>query len=119
MNVTIWHNPRCSKSRGALEILRERGIEAAVVDYLATPPTRAQLQSLVAALGLPLRELLRSKETVYAGLGLANPQLTDEQLFEALLANPVLLERPIVVAPRGARICRPPETVLEILPPVC
>lgn len=116
MNVTIWHNPRCSKSRGALEILRARGIEPAVVDYLATPPTRAQLQALVAALGLPLRELLRSKESVYAELGLDDPQLNDAQLFEALLANPVLLERPIVVTPRGARICRPPETVRELLP---
>lgn len=115
MQVTIWHNPKCSNSRGALEILRERGIEPEILEYVKTPPTREQLQALVDALDIPLREALRSKEAVYAELGLGEPGVTDAQLFEAVLAHPVLLNRPIVVTAAGAKLCRPPETVLELL----
>jgi arsenate reductase len=115
MQVTVWHNPKCSNSRGALEILRERGIEPEIFEYVKTPPTRAQLRALVKALDIPLREALRSKEAVYAELGLGAPGVTDAQVFEAVLAHPVLLNRPIVVTARGAKLCRPPETVLELL----
>lgn len=115
MQVTIWHNPKCSNSRGALEILRERGIEPDIFEYVKTPPTRAQLQALVDALDIPLREALRSKEAVYAELGLGAPGVTDAQLFEAVLSHPVLLNRPIVVTAGGAKLCRPPETVLDLL----
>lgn len=114
--VTLWHNPRCSNSRGALALLRERGIEPVIVDYLREPPTREMLQAVIAATGLPVRELMRSKEEAYTALGLDNPGLGDDQLIDAMVAHPVLINRPIVITPRGARLCRPPETVLEILP---
>lgn len=113
--VTIYHNARCSNSRGALALLREHGIEPHIVDYLATPLDASQLRALVAAVGLPVRELLRSKESVYQELGLDAPALSDEQLIAAVTQHPVLLNRPIVVTPRGARLCRPPETVLALL----
>lgn len=115
MQVTIWHNPKCSNSRGALEILRQHGIEPEIFEYVKMPPTRAQLRTLVDALDIPLRDALRSKEAVYAELGLGAPDVTETQLFEAVLAHPVLLNRPIVVTARGAQLCRPPETVLQLL----
>jgi arsenate reductase len=116
MAVTIWHNPRCSNSRGALEILRGRGIEPTVIEYLKDPPDRATLQALVGAMGTGARRLLRDKEAAYADLGLANPLLDDTALIEAMLQHPELINRPIVRTPQGVRLCRPPETVLEILP---
>lgn len=114
--VTIYHNPRCSNSRGALAILREHGIEPRIVEYLKTPPTRAVLCALMAAAGLSPRALIRSKEALFAELGLEAPGVTDDALIEAMLAHPVLINRPIVVTPRGTRLCRPPELVREILP---
>ena len=116
-DTTIYHNPRCSNSRGALALLRERGIEPRIVDYLAQPLDLAQLQQLAAAVGGPLRDLLRSKEAAYQALELDNPACTDDQLLTAVAQHPELLNRPIVVTPLGARLCRPPERVLELLPP--
>ncbi|MCF7750735.1 arsenate reductase (glutaredoxin) [Bacillus subtilis subsp. subtilis] len=116
MAVTIWHNPRCSNSRGALQILQEHGIEPTVIDYLKDPPDRATLQALVAAVGGGARALLRDKEAAYAELGLGDPGLEEAALIEAMLQHPALINRPIVRTPRGVRLCRPPETVLEILP---
>lgn len=116
-DITIYHNPRCSNSRSALALLRERGIEPRVVDYLAQPLGLAQLRQLATAVGGPVRELLRSKEAAYQTLGLADPACTDEQLLSAVADHPELLNRPIVVTPRGALLCRPPERVLDLLPP--
>ena len=114
-SVTIYHNPRCSNSRAALALLQEKGIEPQVVEYLKTPLNRAQLQVLAAATGLPLRDLLRSKEAAFETLGLAHPACTDAQLLDAVVAHPELLNRPIVSTPHGALLCRPPERVLELL----
>lgn len=114
-DITIYHNPRCSNSRGALQLLREHGVEPQIVDYLKAPLNAVQLTALVAQIGLPVRELLRSKEAAYQELDLDNPALTDAQLIAAVAAHPVLLNRPIVVSPKGARLCRPPETVLELI----
>lgn len=116
MTVTIWHNPRCSNSRGALQILREHGVEPVVVEYLKTPPDRATLAALIPRMGITPREVLRSKEAVYGSLGLDDTGLSDAALIDAMVAHPELINRPIVETPRGARLCRPPETVLEILP---
>ena len=113
--VTIYHNPKCSTSRNALALLRERGIEPTIVEYLKTPPSRDELKAIAAATGEPLRALLRSKQAEYAEQGLDDPRLSDEQLLDAMLATPVLINRPIVVTPRGARLGRPIERVLEIL----
>lgn len=113
--VTLYHNARCSNSRGALALLRERGIEPHIVDYLATPLDAQQLQALVARLGVPVRELLRTKEAAYAELGLGQPHRTDEALIDAVARHPELLNRPIVVTPKGALLCRPPERVLDLL----
>lgn len=115
MAVTIWHNPRCSNSRGALEILREHGIEPVVVEYLKTPPDHATLAGLITRMGIAPRALLRSKEPAYGSLGLDDDALSDATLIEAMVAHPELINRPIVETPRGARLCRPPEMVLEIL----
>jgi arsenate reductase len=121
MTVTIYHNPGCSNARGALAILRERGVEPRIVAYLETPPPRAELEALAAQLQATagaawpgLREgMLRSKEAVYAALGLDGA--SDAALLDAVAAHPILLNRPIVVTPKGALLCRPPERVLEIL----
>ncbi|MBL8470030.1 arsenate reductase (glutaredoxin) [Methyloversatilis discipulorum] len=115
-DVTVYHNPKCSNSRGVLEILRERGITPHVVEYLKTPLDAGQLKVLVAACQVPVRELIRSKEAAFAELSLGDPALDDDTLIAAIAAHPVLLNRPIVVTPRGARLCRPPETVLDVLP---
>ncbi|HWJ93938.1 MAG TPA: arsenate reductase (glutaredoxin) [Telluria sp.] len=115
METTIYHNNRCSNSRGALEILREKGIEPKVVDYLANPPTKEELRQMIAAAGLTVRGAMRSKEARYAELGLDDPALSDDQLLDAMIDNPVLINRPFVVTAKGTRLCRPPETVNEIL----
>ena len=112
-DVTLYHNARCSNSRGALALLRERGIEPTIVDYIATPLTAAELAELAAHVGGPVRDLLRTKEAAYAELGLA--QADDASLLAAVAAHPVLLNRPIVVTPKGAALCRPPEKVLDLL----
>ena len=114
-DITIFHNNRCSNSRGALQILRDKGIEPNVVDYIATPLTAPELSELVAHLGVPVRQLLRTKETAYKELGLDNPAVSDAQIIMAVAEHPALLNRPIVVTPKGAKLCRPPETVLELL----
>ncbi|SEK99219.1 arsenate reductase [Pseudoxanthomonas sp. GM95] len=114
--VTIWHNARCSNSRGALELIREAGFEPTVIDYLNDPPDRATLVATLAATGLPVRDLMRHKEPAYAELGLDDPGIDDAALIEAMLRKPVLINRPIVITERGTRLCRPPEKVLEILP---
>ena len=116
--ITLYHNPRCSNSRAVLALLQERHLAPRIVEYLATPLDRPHLESVVAATGLPLRELLRSKEAIYQALDLDNPARTDAQLLDAVLLHPVLLNRPLVVTPRGALLCRPPERVLELLPAV-
>lgn len=114
--LTLYHNPRCSKSRGALELLAQRGLTPKVINYLETPPSAEELQRIIARLGIPARQLLRSGEEEYKTLGLADPSLSDRQLIEAMVAHPKLIERPILIAGEVAVIGRPPEKVLEILP---
>lgn len=114
-DITIFHNNRCSNSRGALELLRARGIEPNIVDYIATPLTAPELAELVAHLGVPVRELLRTKEAAYQELGLYQPAVSDAQILLAVAQHPQLLNRPIVVTPKGAALCRPPEKVLALL----
>jgi arsenate reductase (glutaredoxin) len=113
--VTIYHNPRCSKSRQTLALLEERGIEPRVVAYLETPPDAATVRALLGQLGMQPRELMRRKEARYRELGLDDPDLDDDALIHALVANPILMERPIVVTGKGAALGRPPENVLTIL----
>ena len=113
MAITIYHNPQCSNSRKALELIRARGIEPRVVEYLKAPPTRAELQALVEKLGVPLRDLTRSKEPLYADLNLAAAD--ESALLDAIAAHPLLLNRPIVVTDKGAGLCRPGEAVLKLL----
>ncbi len=113
--IVIWHNPRCSKSRGTLELLKERGLEPTVVDYQKNPPSAAEIERALQSLGLSPRELMRKDEAVYAELGLDNAKLTHQQLIEAMAAHPLLIERPIVFANGKAAIGRPPENVLAIL----
>lgn len=115
--IVLYHNPRCGTSRSTLALMRERGIEPRVVEYLQTPPDRAQLLAIVAATGGPVIDIVRTKEPLFAELGLDAPGTTDAQLVEALLAHPMLINRPIVVTPLGTRLCRPAEVVLDILPP--
>lgn len=116
MEATIWHNARCSNSRGALEILREAGMEPEVIHYLETPPDRATLVALLDEMGIPPRDLLRTKEPAYADLRLADPSVPDTAIIDAMVAHPALINRPIVRTPRGTRLCRPPERVRELLP---
>jgi arsenate reductase len=113
--ITFFHNPSCSNSRGALALIRERGIEPEVVEYLKAPLGREQLRTLVAAMGFGVRDLLRTKEKIYEELGLNDPKWSDEQLLGFMAAHPILMNRPIVVTPRGTRLCRPPERVLDLL----
>jgi arsenate reductase len=112
--VTIFHNPSCSTSRKVLAQIRDRGLEPRIVDYLKAPPSKDELANLAAAVG-GVRALLRTKEALYRELGLDDPQRSDDELLDALAAHPVLLNRPVVVTDRGARVCRPPETVIELL----
>lgn len=116
MDVVIYHNPDCGTSRNTLAMIRNAGIEPHVIEYLKTPPTRALLVQLITRMGITPRDLLREKGTPYAELGLGDP-LSDEALLDAMLAYPVLINRPIVVSPRGVRLCRPSEAVLDLLPP--
>jgi len=115
-DIIIYHNPACGTSRNALAMIRNAGIEPHVVEYLKTPPSRALLESLIARAGVGARSLLREQGTPYAELGLNNPNLTDEQLVDAMMAHPILINRPLVVSPLGVRLCRPSETVLDLLP---
>lgn len=117
MRTTIYHNPACSNSRGALGLIREAGIEPDIIDYLKTPPDRATLAKMIADAGLTVRGAMREKEAVYRELALDDPGLTDDALLDAMLAHPVLINRPFVVTERGTRLCRPPALALEILPP--
>jgi arsenate reductase len=114
--VTIYHNPKCETSRNTLALIRNAGIEPTIVEYLQHPPTRAQLAGMIEAAGLPVRGALREKGTPYAELGLGDPQLTDEQLLDAMMTHPILINRPFVVTELGTRLSRPSERVLEILP---
>lgn len=116
MSVTIFHNPACGTSRNTLALIREQGIEPEVVEYLKTPPDRATLVDVIRRIGLPVREVMRRKGAPYEELGLDDPKWTDAQLVDFMLKHPALINRPIVVTERGARLCRPVETVLEILP---
>lgn len=115
-DVTIYHNPACGTSRNVLALLRHAGLEPRVVEYLKTPPSREELRRLLAAMGLPVRALLREKGTPYAELDLGNPKWSDEELLDFIGQHPVLMNRPIVVTPLGTKLCRPSEEVLEILP---
>lgn len=117
MDVVIYHNPDCGTSRNTLAMIRNAGIEPHVIEYLKTPPTRALLVQLITRMGITPRDLLREKGTPYAELGLDNPSLSDEALIDAMMAHPVLINRPIVVSPKGVRLCRPSEAVLDLLPP--
>jgi arsenate reductase len=115
-SVKIYHNPQCETSRNTLALIRNAGIEPVIVEYLQTPPTRQQLAGMIAAAGLSVRAALREKGTPFAELGLGNPQLTDDQLLDAMMSHPILINRPFVVTDRGTRLSRPSELVLEILP---
>ena len=117
MTVTIYHNPACGTSRNTLAMIRNAGIEPHVIEYLKCPPSRALLESLIARMAITPRELLREKGTPYAELGLGDPSLSDEALLDVMMAHPVLINRPIVVSPKGVRLCRPSEEVLDLLPP--
>ena len=116
MDAIIYHNPACGTSRNTLAMIRSAGIEPHVIEYLKTPPSRALLQQLIARMGLTVRALLREKGTPHAELGLGNAALTDDQLLDAMMAHPILINRPIVVTPKGVKLCRPSELVLDLLP---
>lgn len=115
MTVTIYHNPSCGTSRNTLAMIRQSGEEPVIVEYLKHPPNHARLRALADAMGLSIRGLLREKGTPYAELDLGNPKWTDDQLLDVIVAHPILIQRPIVETPKGTRICRPSETVLELL----
>ncbi|MBH5385712.1 MULTISPECIES: arsenate reductase (glutaredoxin) [Bradyrhizobium] len=115
MSVTIYHNPACGTSRNTLAMIRQSGTEPVVIEYLKTPPSREKLEELIATMGIPVRALLREKGTPYKELGLDDPKWTDDQLLDFMIAHPILINRPIVVTPRGTRLCRPSEAVMDIL----
>jgi arsenate reductase len=117
MDVTIYHNPACGTSRNTLGLIRNAGVEPRVVEYLKTPPGREELAGLIARMGVPVRAVVRQKGTPYAELGLDDPSLGDDALLDAMTAHPILINRPIVVTPKGVRLCRPSEAVLDLLPP--
>ncbi|MDO2434843.1 glutaredoxin-dependent arsenate reductase [Aeromonas veronii] len=114
--ITIYHNPECGTSRNTLELIRNSGVEPTVIHYLETPPSRDQLVALIAAMGMPVRDLLRKNVPPYEALGLAEDHFSDDALIDAMLAHPILINRPIVVTPLGTKLCRPSEVVLDILP---
>lgn len=116
MNVTIYHNPDCGTSRNTLAMIRNAGIEPTVIEYLHTPPIRDALKAMIADAGLSVREAIREKGTPFDDLGLADPALNDDALLDAMLAHPILINRPFVITPIGTRLCRPSEVVLDILP---
>lgn len=116
IDVIIYHNPACGTSRNVLAMIRNAGIEPHVIDYLRSPPARPLLASLISRMGVPVRAILREKGTPFAELSLGDEALTDEQLLDAIMAHPILINRPIVVSPLGVKLCRPSETVLDLLP---
>lgn len=116
MSVTIYHNPACGTSRNTLAMIRNAGIAPQIIEYLSAPPDRATLQDMIRQAGLTVRQAIREKGTPYAELGLGDPALTDDQLLDAMLAHPILINRPFVVTELGVRLCRPSELVLDILP---
>lgn len=115
MTVTIYHNPACGTSRNTLAMIRQSGTEPVVVEYLKTPPSRDELKELIATIGIPVRALLREKGTPYKELGLDDPKWSDDELLEVMIAHPILINRPIVVTPKGTRLCRPSEAVIDLL----
>ncbi|MCK1302492.1 arsenate reductase (glutaredoxin) [Bradyrhizobium sp. 24] len=115
MSVTIYHNPACGTSRNTLAMIRQSGVEPDVIEYLKTPPSRERLVELVKALGVSARALLREKGTPYKELGLDDPKWSDDELIDQMLAHPILINRPIVVTPKGTRLCRPSEAVIDLL----
>ena len=117
MDVIIYHNPACGTSRNTLGLIRNAGVEPHVIEYLKSPPTREMLADLIARMGVSVRSLIRQKGTLYGELGLADEAIDDDALLDAMIQNPGLIERPIVVTPRGVRLCRPSEAVLDLLPP--
>jgi arsenate reductase len=117
MDVIIYHNPDCGTSRNTLGLIRNAGVEPHIIEYLKTPPSRALLAQLIARASLSPRSILREKGTPYADLGLGDPELTDDALLDAMMAHPILINRPLVVSPKGVKLCRPSETVLDLLPP--
>jgi arsenate reductase len=116
MDATIYHNPACGTSRNTLALIRAAGIDPVVIEYVRNPPTREQLATMIADAGLTVREAIRERGTPYAELGLDNPDLTDEQLLDAMIETPILINRPFVVTPLGTKLARPSEVVLDILP---
>jgi arsenate reductase (glutaredoxin) len=117
MTVTIYHNPKCGTSRNTLALIRNAGVEPTIVEYLTAPPDRDTLKSLIARAGLSVRDAIREKGTPFAELGLDDPMLSDDQLIDAMLEHPILINRPFVDTPNGARLCRPSERVIDLLPP--
>ena len=115
MSVTIYHNPRCGTSRNVLAMIRQSGEEPEVIEYLRTPPTRERLVELIAQMGIGVRDLLRRRGTPYDELGLDDPKWSDAQLLDFMMTHPILINRPIVITPKGVKLCRPSESVLEIL----
>ncbi|MDX7798503.1 glutaredoxin-dependent arsenate reductase [Aeromonas caviae] len=114
--ITLYHNPECGTSRNTLALIRNSGVEPTIIHYLETPPSRDELVALIAAMGMPVRDLLRKNVPPYEALGLAETRFSDDELIDAMLAHPILINRPIVVTPLGTRLCRPSEVVLDILP---
>lgn len=117
MDVIIYHNPDCGTSRNTLGLIRNAGVEPHIIEYLKTPPSRALLVQLIERANLSPRSILREKGTPYAHLGLGDPELTDDALLDAMMAHPILINRPLVVSPKGVKLCRPSEAVLDLLPP--
>jgi arsenate reductase len=117
MDIIIYHNPDCGTARNTLAMIRNAGVEPHIVEYVKTPPTRLLLRQLIARMGVSVRDVLREKGTPFQELGLGDPSLSDDQLLDAMMAHPILINRPIVVTPMGVRLCRPSEAVLDILPP--
>ena len=115
-STTIYHNPKCETSRNTLALIRNAGIEPAIIEYLQHPPSREQLREMITAAGLSVRGVLREKGTPFAELALGDPQLSEDQLLDAMMAHPILINRPFVITERGTRLCRPSELVLDILP---
>jgi len=116
MSITIYHNPKCGTSRNVLAMIRQSGEDPEVIEYLKTPPSRDKLVELIAATGAPVRDILREKGTPYAELNLGDPKWSDDELIDFIVEHPILMNRPVVVTPKGAKLCRPSEAVLEILP---
>ncbi len=116
MSVTIYHNPACGTSRNVLALIRNSGEEPNIIEYLKTPPSRDELVGLIERMGIQVRDLLRRKGTPYEALGLDDPALTDDGRIDAMMAHPILINRPIVITPKGVKLCRPSEAVLDILP---